>query len=240
MNSTTREVEGRSPSFIRHRANKSYEMQNEYLLNCEELLENQRFVFLYDIHGKQVEKILLQSMVVGDILHDKPISPDDVVVFIQDITIPETRVDELNLTFMSDSLHKFIRWPRSQIKQFQLPTTPNLHIPHIHCTPSLLMSQRSNTSTHDCSSFEHTIEGLPESHARCPYVHRIRANKKSKGPRILGVSRANTVTLIDIHEAKIKRPCKKQCLQNINELDVLSLRYQTLGMTKYKDRATRY
>ena len=58
-------------------------MQNENLLNCEELLEDQRFVFFYDIHGKQVGKILLQNMVVGDILRDKPISPDDAVVFIQ-------------------------------------------------------------------------------------------------------------------------------------------------------------
>ena len=81
------EIEGGSPSFIRHRANRNYEMQNEYLLNCEELLENQRFVFFYDIHDKQVRKGFLQDMVVGDILHDKLISPDDVVVFIQGITI---------------------------------------------------------------------------------------------------------------------------------------------------------
>ena len=58
----------------------------------------------------------LQDMVVGDILHGKPMSPDDAVVFIQGIIIPETRVHELNLTFLSDCLHKFIRWPRSQIK----------------------------------------------------------------------------------------------------------------------------
>jgi hypothetical protein len=175
-------------------------------------------------------------MVVGDILHDKPISPDDAVVFIQGITIPETRVHELNLTFMSDCLHKFIRWPRIQIKQSELPTTPNLHLSHVHCTPSPLMSQMSNTSTYDRSSFEHTMEGLPESHARRPYVHRTRAPKKSKGPRILGVSRADKVTLTAVREAKIKRPCQKQCLQNIDEHDILSLRYQALGMTKYKDR----
>ena len=176
-------------------------MQNEYLLNCEELMEVQRFVYLYDIHGKQVGKKLLQYMVVGDILYGKPISPDDAVVFIQDITIPETRVHELNLTFMSDCLYKFIRWPKSQIKQFQLPTTLNLYLPHIHCTPSPLMSQMSNTSTYDRSSFEHTMEGLPESHACRPYVHRTRANKKSKGPRILGVSRVDKVI---VREAKIK------------------------------------
>jgi hypothetical protein len=63
-------------------------MQNEYLSNCEEFLEDQRFVFIYDIHDKQVGKELLQDMVVGDILHDKPISPYDAAVFIQDITIP--------------------------------------------------------------------------------------------------------------------------------------------------------
>ena len=56
MDSMEREVEGGSSSFIRHRANRSYEMQNEYVLNYEALLENQRFVFLYDIHGKQVGK----------------------------------------------------------------------------------------------------------------------------------------------------------------------------------------
>jgi len=84
-------------------------MQNEYLLNLEELSEDQRFIFLHDIHGKQVGKWLLKDMVVGNILHDKSISPDDAVVCIQDITIPETRVHELNLTFMSNFLHKFIR-----------------------------------------------------------------------------------------------------------------------------------
>ena len=47
-------------------------------------------------------------MLVGDILHDKLISPYDAVIFIQGITIPETRVHEFNLTFMSDYLHKFI------------------------------------------------------------------------------------------------------------------------------------
>ena len=94
-----------------------------------------------------------------------------------------------------------------------------------------------NTSTYDRSSFEHTMEGLPESHACRPYVHRTRANKKSKGLCILGVSRADKVTLIDVREAKMKKPCKKQCLQNIDEHDILSLRYQALGMTKYKDRA---
>ena len=80
LDSMEREVEGGSPSFIQHRANTSYEMQNECLLNCEELLEDQRFVCLYDIHGKQVRQGLLQDMVVGDILHDKPISPDDAMV----------------------------------------------------------------------------------------------------------------------------------------------------------------
>ena len=30
-------------------------MQNEYLLNCRELLENQMFVFLHDIHGNKLE-----------------------------------------------------------------------------------------------------------------------------------------------------------------------------------------
>ena len=176
-------------------------------------------------------------MVVGDILHDKPISLDDAMVFIQGITISETRVHELNLTFMSDCFHKFIRWPRSQIKHFQLPTTPNLHLPHIHCTPSPLMSQMSNTFIFDRSSFEHTMKRLPESHARRPYVHRNRANNKSKGPHILGVSRADKVTLIDVREAKNKNLCKKQCLQIIDEHDILSLRYQALGMTKYKDKA---
>ena len=63
--------------------------------------------FCYDIHDKQVEKWLLQHIVVGDILRDKPISSDDAVVFIQGITIPETQVHELNLTFMSDCLHKY-------------------------------------------------------------------------------------------------------------------------------------
>ena len=58
-------------------------MENEYLLNCEELLEDQMFGYLYDIHGKQIGKVLLLDMVVRDILHDKAISPDDVVVFIQ-------------------------------------------------------------------------------------------------------------------------------------------------------------
>ena len=71
------------------------------------------------------------------------------------------------------------------------------------------MNQMSNTSTYDRSSFEHTIEGLPESHACRPYVHRTRANKKSKGPRIVGVSRADKITLINVREAKIKKPCKK-------------------------------
>ena len=95
-------------------------------------MEDQRFVFLYDIHGKQVGKGFLQDMLVGDVLHNKPISPDDAVVFIQVITISEIRFHELNLTFMSDCLHKFTRWPRSQIKEFQLPTTLNLHLPHIY------------------------------------------------------------------------------------------------------------
>ena len=94
----------------------------------------------------------------------------------------------------------------------------------------------SNNSTYDRSSFEYTMKRLPESHARRPYVHRTRANKKSKGPRNLGVSRADKVTLIDVHEAKIKKPCKKQCLQNIDEHDILFLRYQILDMTKYKDK----
>ena len=40
-------------------------------------------------------------MAVDDILHDKPISSDDAIVFIQDITIPEIRVHELNLTISS-------------------------------------------------------------------------------------------------------------------------------------------
>ena len=71
-------------------------------------------------------------MLVGDVLHDKPISPDDAVIFIQVITISEIRFHELNLTFMSDCLHKFTRWPRSQIKEFQLPITLNLHLPHIY------------------------------------------------------------------------------------------------------------
>ena len=56
MDSMEREIEGGSPSFIRHRANRSYEMQNEYLLNCEELLENQRFVFFKTFMTNKLEK----------------------------------------------------------------------------------------------------------------------------------------------------------------------------------------
>ena len=138
LDSMEHEDEGGSPSFIQHRANKSYEMQNEYLLNCKEVLEDQRFVYLYDIHDEQGGKKTLTRYGWRDILHDKPISPYDAVVFIYRITIPETRVHELNLTFMSDCLLKFIRWPRSQIKQFQLPTTPSLHLPQIHLLHHLL------------------------------------------------------------------------------------------------------
>ena len=58
LNSMECEDEGGCPSFIRHRANRSYEMQNEYLLDYEELLEDRRFVYLYNIHGKQVGKKL--------------------------------------------------------------------------------------------------------------------------------------------------------------------------------------
>ena len=61
LESMEREDEGGSPSFIRHRANRSFEMQNQYLSNCQELSEDQRFVYLYDIHGKQVGKGLLQD-----------------------------------------------------------------------------------------------------------------------------------------------------------------------------------
>ena len=67
------------------------------------------------------------------------------------------------------------------------------------------MSQMSISSTYDRSSFEHTMEGLPESHARRPYVHATRAIKKSKGPCILGVSRADKFALIDVREGKNKR-----------------------------------
>ena len=48
-------------------------------------------------------------MVVGDILLDKSLSQDDALVFIQCITIPDSEVHELNLTFMGNCLHKFIR-----------------------------------------------------------------------------------------------------------------------------------
>ena len=58
--------------------------------------------------ANKLSKKLLQDMLVGDILHDKLISPYDAVIFIQGITIPETRVHEFNLTFMSDCLDKFI------------------------------------------------------------------------------------------------------------------------------------
>ena len=49
------EVEGRSPLFIQHRTNRSYEMKNEYLLNCEELLEDQRFVFFTPFMTNKLE-----------------------------------------------------------------------------------------------------------------------------------------------------------------------------------------
>ena len=72
LDSMEYKVGGESPSFIRHSTNRSYEIQIE-------LLKDQRFVFIYYIHGKQVGKWYLQDMVVGDILHDKPISLDDFV-----------------------------------------------------------------------------------------------------------------------------------------------------------------
>ena len=49
LDSMEHEVVGDTPPFIQHWTNRSYEMKNEYLPNCEELLEDQRFVFLYDI-----------------------------------------------------------------------------------------------------------------------------------------------------------------------------------------------
>ena len=56
LDSMEREVEDGSLRYIQYHTNRSYEMKNEYLLNCEELLEDQRFVFLYNIQGKQVGK----------------------------------------------------------------------------------------------------------------------------------------------------------------------------------------
>ncbi len=105
-----------SPSFVRHRTNRNYEVQINNPLNSQD----RRYVFIHDIHDKQVGGGLLQDMVVGDILHGKPLSLDDAVVFIQQIIISEIRVHELNLVFLSDCLHKFIRWPRSQVKESQL------------------------------------------------------------------------------------------------------------------------
>ena len=70
------------------------------------------------------------------------------------------------------------------------------------------MSQMSNTSTYDRSSFRHTMEGLPEFYVRRLYVHKTWVYKKSKGLRILEVLRADKVTLIDVRQTKFKRPCK--------------------------------
>ena len=56
LDSMEREVEDGSLRYVQYHTNRSYEMKNEYLLNCEELLEDQRFVFLYNIQGKQVGK----------------------------------------------------------------------------------------------------------------------------------------------------------------------------------------
>jgi hypothetical protein len=92
--------------------------------------------------------------------------------------------------------------PRSQIRQFQLRKTPHLHLPHIHCTSLPLMSQMSNTSTYHRSSLKHTMKGLLESHAHRPYDHRTRTNKKYEGLHILGVSKADKVTLITVSEEK--------------------------------------
>lgn len=53
---------------------------------------------------------------------------------------------------------------------------------------------------------------------------------------MIGMARADKVTLSAVQEAKDKRVCINYCLQNIEAHDILSLRYQALSMRKYEDR----
>jgi hypothetical protein len=166
------------------------------------------------------------------VLEGLVISPSEEAILIVQVFVPSQQVYEILLFNMGDCLNKVIRWPKNLLRRVpraiecQEPgVQPNSPMNSLHyaesgfCTPTM--------------TFLDSMEefGSEQRHGR-PYFYRNRRQCSERGPRMIGKSWVDRMSMDSVLTEKTKVYCAQRCLHDIDPKDILILRCLALGSSK--------
>jgi hypothetical protein len=185
--------------------------------------ESQLHVALHNINEEKVGKGVVQPIEVSDSLEGLVLSPSEKAILIEEVYVPLEEVYELSLYRMGDCLNKVIRWARKLLEE--MARALELGEQFVQQQPSLWSSRsaQSGFAPHTMS-FIASIEEVRGNQVRGrPYSHRTRAQRRPRGPRVIGKPRKERLSLDCIIMDKEKVICSQRCLHDIQAEDILLL-----------------
>jgi hypothetical protein len=164
------------------------------------------------------------------------LSPSEEAILIEEVYGPSEEVYELSLYNMGDCLNKVIRWLRKLLKE--LAHVPELGEQFVQQQPTLwsLRRTQSGFTPHTLSFLASMVEVRGNQVHGQPYCHRTRAQRRPRGPCIIGKPRKERLSLDCVIMDKEKVLCSQRCLHDIQVEDILILRCLSLGSPKYERR----
>ena len=200
--------------------------------------ESQLHVALHNINKEKVGKGVVQPIEVGDSLEGLVLSLSEEAILIEEVYVPSEEVYELSLYRMEDCLNKVIRWPRKLLEE--MARAPKLGEQFVQQQPSLWSSQnaQSGFAPHTMSFIASMEEVRGNQVHGQPYFHQTRAQRRPRGPYVIGKPRKERLSLDCVIMDKEKVICSQRCLHDIQAEDILLLRCLSLGSPKYDKRST--
>jgi hypothetical protein len=203
-----------------------------------ETMQGIRDVVLCNMEGEEVAYGNVQDMEPGDFLQGLALRPSEEAILIKTVMVPTEEVHELYMHTMAECLEKVIRWPKQQLQELEHNRACN----EAELPPSSLVSsedEEENFSIPPTMSFSDSIgEFSFRERQRRPYNHHMRPHRRPPGPRIIGMSRTQKVSLLVVLADKEKVLCSQRCLHDIDANDICILRCQALKSSTYGERST--
>jgi hypothetical protein len=139
---------------------------------------------------------------------------------------------------MGDCLNKVIRWPKNLLRRIPRATEcqePGVQPNSPTNSPHYVESGFCTPTTTFLDSMEEL--GSEQRHGR-PYFYRNRRQRSERGPRMIGKSWVDRMSMDSVLTEKTKVYCAQRCLHDIDPKDILILRCLALGSSKYEQRST--
>jgi hypothetical protein len=139
---------------------------------------------------------------------------------------------------MDDCLNKVIRWPAHLVRTLESQTTGTGRTTNMG-TGVVSPVRRENECNSPILLVIGTLEEFGENtDRRRPYCRCTRPHRRASGPRIIGRSRAERLSMDSVISDKEKVQCSQRCLHDIDAEEILMIRCLALGSSNYEKRTT--